>query len=155
MTFAIVDNVNERCTCSFTNSSVLYTTFHCFDSNSDSVTFSGGLQGLLEVNSSVLAKYVVDWVKSEDNVTLQGVEYKFDHSDLNDIVIRDQCGPECGSTAEPESPSSFLNAGEVVGVVIAVIVVLSAVVGLLVIIIVWSHWMKNQQRGKNSTMLKK
>ena len=85
--FAVVDNVNMRCNCSFTDDGVLYRRFQCFGFNSDSVTFRGGLRGLADVNSSVLAEYVLAWVASEDNVTLQGVQFKFEHSDMDEEVV--------------------------------------------------------------------
>ena len=93
MTFAIIDNVNRRCSCSFTNNGVVNGTFQCFGSNSDSVTFRGRLRGLANVNSSVLAGFVEAWVASEDNVTLQGVQLQFDHACLDEVVIEDLNGP--------------------------------------------------------------
>ena len=115
MTSAIVENINKRCSCSFTINNVLYSTFQCFETNSDSVTFRGGLQGLVGVNSSVLAGYVVAWVASGDNVTLTGDQYKFHHSD--DIVnIKTRCGSECDTTAKTDGTSESLSIGETVGI---------------------------------------
>ena len=120
MKFAIVKNVNMRCSCSFTNGSVLYSRFECFGSNSDSVTFRGGLRGLVDVNSSVLEQYVVAWVASGDNVTLQGAQYKFDSDCLDEVIIEDLDGPECGIVSKTDSGS--LTIGEAFAVAIAEIV---------------------------------
>ena len=137
MAFAVVDNVNIRCNCSFTDDGVLYRTFQCFGFNSDSVTFRGGLRGLADVNSSVLAEYVLAWVASEDNVTLQGVQFKFDNSDMDEEVdIEDRCGSECATTAKPDSPTVSLTTSETVVVAIGAVLVLSGVVTVLVIIII-------------------
>ena len=127
-----------RCNCSFTDDGVLYRRFQCFGFNSDNVTFRGGLRGLADVNSSVLAEYVLAWVASEDNVTLQGVQFKFEHSDMDEeVVIEDRCGSECATTAKPDSPTASLSISETVAVAIgAVVLVLSGVVTVLVIIII-------------------
>ena len=135
MTLAIVDNINRSCSCSFTKKSVLYSSFQCFDSNSDSVTFRGGLRGLVDVNSTVLAGYVVAWVKSEDNMTLQGVQYQFDSDCLDKVLIEDIQGPECAPTAEVDGLSGSLNTGEAFAVAVVIVLVVGAVVTTLVLII--------------------
>ena len=134
MIFAIVESVNKRCSCSFTNNSVLYSTFQCFSSNSDSATFRAGLEGLVSVNSSVLAGYVAAWVASDDDVTLQGAQYNFDRYCVNEVVIEDLKEPECAATTEKESSSWSFTGWEIL-VGIAAVVVVGAVITFAIIFI--------------------
>ena len=135
---AIVDNINKRCDCSFTRDSVVGSVFQCFGPKSDSVTFRGGLRGLGDASSSALADHVAAWVATGQALLLQNVHYLLDSSCGNDVVIEDLLSPECGATVTEGESKSSLSAGGAVGVTIAVLVVLLAVVVTgLVIFMYW------------------
>ena len=135
---AVVDAINTRCNCSFTENSVLDGVFQCFNSESNSVTFRGRLRGLAVTNSSTLAGYVTEWVASGAAVLLQNVFFKLDSQCRDEVVIKDLLSPECAptiSSTDDESPKS-LSGGEraaaVLGVVAPVLTIISVILGIVI-----------------------
>ena len=131
---AIVDNINKRCSCGFTDDRISNGAFQCFGSNADSVTFRAHLVGLADVTSTALAAHIAEWVATSPTVLLQNVHFLLDSNCQDEVVIEDIQGPECVQTT---SEHSFLNTGTAAGITAAAILTAVLLVGGVTMLIVY------------------
>lgn len=132
----MVDNINKRCDCEFTEDGVVDGVYLCFSANADSVTFRGALRGMANVDSATLAGYVIEWVSTGQTVLIRNIHYVLDSSCKDEVVIDDLTNPECRQGTDSES-SSFLSTGVAAGISTgAILVVIFLVVGSFVVAVV-------------------
>lgn len=134
---AIVDNINQRCDCSFTEHNVLNGVFQCFGTNADSVTFRAGLLGLTDTNSSTLVTYIAEWVGTGQTVLLQNVHYDLDSNCRDEVVIEDLSDPECMQVGSESSSSFTLNAVAAAGITAAAILVVVVLACATIVVVVF------------------
>lgn len=92
---------------------------------------------MADVNSTVIAAYVVDWVATGQTVFLQGIHFLIDSNCKDDVVIDDLSSPECTEKiAEDSSSSQQLDTGSAAGITAAAILVVVTLAILVIISVV-------------------
>ena len=126
----VSDQIQSRCSCGFT-SEYLVGTFQCNPSETQEVHFRGELFSTsANVNVSVLASNISDWLTTEPKVTIDGVVFDVDSTCV--VVIDNQDVSLCKAPS-----SSSATGGVVIGTsVVVVIVVIVLLAGLIIFIVV-------------------
>ena len=139
MASAIVINIEERCQCGFTQSTITSDGFRCFPGSTDAVTYRGEIHETDTANVFDLMTHIEEWTAEGVSILVQRVFIEVDSSCR--VVIEsfneNECLPRTITTSE--SPRIAIIGGAVSAVVLVLILIICIVAITMVILVLKSR----------------